>query len=101
MPKTIKHDRTHNDDDLIELMRAAEQALTLALADGRQKGFKPGNWLQHSFDDHLEHADAHVDKLMSRSDDLDAEQVRTELSHAICRLLMCWKRRDEIETAIV
>ena len=40
MPKTIKHDRTHN-DDFNELLKAAEQALVLALAEANGKALFP------------------------------------------------------------
>jgi hypothetical protein len=87
-------DRTHA-DDLTELITAATGALTLALAHGRVKGFEAGHWLEHRFDHHLEHAVQHVDNLFAPASDLlDGDQLRTDLAHGICRLVMAWTIRE-------
>ena len=56
--------RTHN-DDFNELLKAAEQALMLALADGEQKGFVPGHWLTQNATEHLAHAEGHLSAIVA------------------------------------
>jgi hypothetical protein len=46
--------RTHN-DDVRDVMRAAEEAITAAMADGQHK-YEAGDWLTHSAEEHLDHA---------------------------------------------
>ena len=81
-------------DDLRDVIGAAEIAISQALHDGMESGYPAGDWLQHDYDHHLEHADGHVADLVG-TNDLDEDQLRTALSHAICRLAMAWARKEK------
>jgi hypothetical protein len=89
-------------DDLRDLMHAAEVAITQALRDGGENGHKNGDWLQHGYGHHLKHADGHVAYLSAaNTEELGEDELREALSHAICRLVMAWSRREKHKTAIV
>jgi hypothetical protein len=79
--------------DLTELMRAAEQAIVQALRDGQGKHAN-GDWLTHSMEDHLDHAAAHLENSLD-TEDLTEEELRTALSHLVCRAVMAWAKREE------
>lgn len=79
--------RTHTD-----VLHAAEQAITAAMQDGQHK-YDAGNWLKRSIEDHLEHAAAHFEELLGGPDELNKDEARTALSHAITRLALAWARR--------
>jgi hypothetical protein len=84
-------ERTHG-DDFNDLMAAVEEAPKLALNDGEANGFKPGDWLAEDFDGDLAHARAHLAALQIREGTSWAHDE--DLSHAICRLVMMWSRRE-------
>ena len=90
MPNRIHH------DDFKELLAAAKQALTLALADGERKGFVPGHWLTQDATEHLAHADRHLSAIVAGAAEerLNPEQERTHLTHLICRAVMEWAKRE-------
>jgi hypothetical protein len=86
-------DRTH-EDDFKAVMQAAEEAITAAMADGQHR-YDAGDWLTHSMEHHLEHARAHLEDLLDNAAELTGAQLRTALSHLVCRAVMAWARREQ------
>ena len=41
---------------------------------------------------HLEHAAAHFEELLDGPQELNKDEARTALSHAICRLALVWAK---------
>lgn len=74
-------------------MRAAEEAITAAMADGRHK-YHAGDWLTHSMEEHLDHAGAHLEDLLEAAEMPGSENFRKALAHLICRAVMAWARQE-------
>ena len=74
-------------------MQAAEEAITTAMQEGQHK-YEAGDWLTHSMDEHLDRAGAHLEDLLD-NEKLSGEELRTGLSHLICRAVMAWARREQ------
>jgi len=53
-----------------------------------------GGCLNYSIEDHLQDAAAHVQELTGPAEDvLNAEQLKTDLAHLVCRAVMAWARQ--------
>jgi hypothetical protein len=46
-------------------------------------------------EDHLDHAGEYLEDLLDGTEELSGEELRTDLSHLICRAVMAWARRGE------
>ena len=69
-------------EQIDRLAHAALQAIHLTLADGKAT-YAPGEWMRHSLSEHLSHGIDHADHVRR----CGGEEQRTELRHAICRLV--------------
>jgi hypothetical protein len=63
------------------------------MQDGQHK-YEAADWLTHSMDEHLDRAGAHLEELLD-NEELSGEELRTMLSHLVCRAAMAWARREQ------
>jgi len=82
---TIKRKRAQ---DFLELMTAANRAISRALADGDRGGkHPPGSWMEESIDEQLKHIEAHI----ARHD--GGERSEDHLAHIVCRAAIAFALR--------